>query len=208
MSRSSRTASGGGAARHRDLQHPPVEPERAVIPADRHQAALAPRVLGARVARLAAFGGGEPGVAVAAQHGPCPGSVEFPERARPRAGQFPAQLGVPGQRAVLAAAPPGGQFQHAAPHVAGRPQQPEHPLPLTAGHPQPAPRGPVYHPRRMGIVFSRHDHILARHTDKTANATPAGEHSPARIRSPPHWPAQPDELTGATTSSSVLDAPG
>ena len=41
----------GAAARHRDPQHPPVERERAVIPADRDQAAPAPRVPGASCRR-------------------------------------------------------------------------------------------------------------------------------------------------------------
>jgi len=179
------------ASRDRDGQHPPVEPEGAVIPADRHQGAPAARVPGARVALLAAFGGGEPGVAVAAQHRPGAGAVEFPERARPGFCQFPAQLGIPGQRLVLAPSPPGGQLQHGAPHVAGRPQQPEHPLPLMPGHPQPAPRGPAHHPRPLVITFSRHNLIMPEHTDKTASTVLTAEHSPPHIRGPSYRPALP-----------------
>ena len=156
----------------RDPQPPPVQGERARIPADRDQAPPPARVAGGLVAVLAAPGRGEPGVAVAAQHRPRPGGIQFAERAGAAGGQFPAQLPVPGQRRVLPAAAPGGQFQDAAPHVARRPQQPEHPVPLAPGQPQPAPRGAVDHPRRISVTLSRHDVIMTRHTDKTANTTP------------------------------------
>jgi hypothetical protein len=142
-----------------------------VIPAHRHQPAFPARVAGAHLAVLAALGGCEPGVAVAAQHRPRTRAVQFPERARPGGGQFPAQLLVGGQRRVPPASPPRGQFQGAAPHVAGRAQQPEHPIPLMPGHPQPAPCGAVHDPRRFTLTFSRHEIIMPKHTDKTTNAT-------------------------------------
>jgi hypothetical protein len=88
------------------------------VPADRDQAASAPREPGRVIARLALGGGGEPGVGVPAQHRPGAGAVELAEGARPGHGQFAAEFLVAGQQGVLAAAPPGVQFQHRAPHVA------------------------------------------------------------------------------------------
>ena len=183
MSRSSRMVSGGqplvtGIRSRR--------PSRVNVPEYQRTGTRAPppaRVAGGLVAVLAAPGGGEPGVAVAAQHRPRPGGVQFAERAGAGGGQFPAQLPVPGQRRVLPAAAPGGEFQDAAPHVARRPQQPEHPVPLVPGQAQPAPRGAVDYPRRISVTLSRHGLIMTRHTDKTANTTPkASEPAGPRIR--------------------------
>ena len=87
---------GGSAAGSRappGAQPPPVQRERAVIPAHRHQAAPAPRVPGALVTLLAAFRSGEPGVAVAAQHRPGAGAASSrtcPARRRPVPGTRPA----------------------------------------------------------------------------------------------------------------------
>ena len=152
---------------HREAQHPPVQGERARIPADRHQSPPAPREPRRAVPGPAPFGGGEPGVGVAAQHRPGAGAVELAESARPRRGQLPAQLLVGRQRGVLAAPPPPVQLQHGAPHVARRAQQPEQPVPLAAGHAQPAPRGAVHHRRRIPLTFSRHEAIKPPPTDKT-----------------------------------------
>jgi hypothetical protein len=154
------------APRDRDRQHPAIEAERAVIPADRHQGALAPRVPRITATLPAAPGGGEPGVAVAAQHRPRSRRVKLPERARPGPGQFPAQLLVPSSRPGAALAPPPVHVQHAAPHVPGRAQQPEQPLPLGRRHAQPAPRRAVNHPRRVPVSSPRHETSKPAPTDK------------------------------------------
>jgi len=72
-------------------------------------------------------GGGDGAAAVAGGARPRPGTVKFAEGTRPGCGQLPAQLLVAGQRSVLALPPPAVEFQHAAPHVARRAQQPEQP---------------------------------------------------------------------------------
>jgi hypothetical protein len=140
------------------------------------------RVAGGQVAGLAAFRGGEPGVAVAAQHRPGPGGVEFPEGARPGFGQRPAEFPVSGQGRVLAVPPPGVELQDGAPRVAGRAQQPESPFPLVAGEAQPGPGRSVHDPRRIRITFSRHETITARHTDKTTDVMPASPRGMPRAR--------------------------
>ena len=154
------------APRHRQPQPPPVQRERARIPAHRHQAPAAPREPRCLITGRTALGGGEPGVRIPAQHRPGPRAVQLPERARARARQLPAQLPISGQRRVLAAAPPGVQLQHAAPHVPGRPQQPEQAPPLPGGGAQPAPRGAVHHARRSRGTFSGHTASKAPPTDK------------------------------------------
>jgi hypothetical protein len=105
----------------------------------------------------------------------------------PGHGQLAAELLVAGQRRVLVAPSPLVQLEDGAPHVAGGAQQPEQPVPLGAGDPQPAPGGAVHHRRRVPLTFSRHEPMKASPTDKTT--PPATNHSPTTH----------DEITGATT---------
>jgi hypothetical protein len=163
------------APRHRQPQRPAIQPERAVIPAQRHQAAASPREPRRRISRLTALGCGEPRVAVAAQHRPCPGRVQLAERARSGCSQFPAQRGVPGQRRVLATAAPRVDLQHAAPHVAGRDQQPDEAAALTARGAQPAPRGAVHRARRIQATFPWHRATMPPPTD-ISRSCPAPAH--------------------------------
>jgi hypothetical protein len=172
-----RRAPSGG----REAQHPPVQGERARVPADGHKAAPPPREPRRGVPRPAPRGGREPGVGVAAQHRPGPDAVELAEGARPRRRQFPAQFLVARQRGALAAAPPPVQLQHGAPHIARRPQQPEQPVPLGAGHPQPAPGGPVHRRRRIPLTFSRHEPMKPDPTDKTAPPSGNSHSQPSPI---------------------------
>jgi hypothetical protein len=71
------------AARHRQPQPPPLQGERAVVIAGRHQPPPAPRIPDRGRAGLPAGRGCEPGVAVTAQHRPGTGTVQLPEGSRP-----------------------------------------------------------------------------------------------------------------------------
>jgi hypothetical protein len=91
---------GFGADRPPRYQQPlPVQPERARVPAHRHEATLAPREPGRLLTFSTASGRGEPGVRIPAQHRPRAFGVQLAECARPGTSQLPAQLPVPSQRA-------------------------------------------------------------------------------------------------------------
>jgi hypothetical protein len=87
-----------------------------------------------RLTLASALGGLEPGVAVAAQHRPCPDDRQLPERSR--AGELAAQRLIAGHRllALLVALPVA--VQQPRPHVPGRPQQPIAASGLPAGEAQ------------------------------------------------------------------------
>jgi hypothetical protein len=101
--RASRTHS---AACDRQSHPLALDREGAVVAADRDQGALAPREAGPLVL-AAAFGGLEPGVAVALEHRPCPYHRQLPERSG--AGELAAARLVAGDRllALLVALPVG-----------------------------------------------------------------------------------------------------
>ena len=149
------------ALRDRQAQHPAVQRERPRVPADRHHPPAPPREPRRQIPALAAPGGGEPCVTVAAQHRPGTRGIQLAEGTRAGSGQFPAQLLVGGQRPVLPAPPPPVQLQHAAPHITRRPQQPEQTPPLPPRHPQPAPRRPVHHGCRPGSTLPAHAPIIS-----------------------------------------------
>jgi hypothetical protein len=106
----------GLASRDRQPHPLALNRERAVVETDGDQGALAPREAGVQLTGLAALGGLEPGVAVAAQHRPC--SYHRQLRERSGAGELSAQRLVASDRplALLASLPVG--VQQPRPHVA------------------------------------------------------------------------------------------
>jgi hypothetical protein len=73
------------ALRDREAQHPAVHREPARVPADRHHTPAPPREPRRQIPALAAPGGGEPRVAVAAQHRPAPAESSSPKVPEPEA---------------------------------------------------------------------------------------------------------------------------
>ena len=191
------------ASRHRQPQRPPGQGERARIPAHRHQAPLPPRKSRRLVPARPALGRGEPCVGIAAQYRPGTCGIQFTERTRARCRKLPAQLFIPCQRGVLAAAPPRVDLQYAAPDIAGRPQQPGQPPPLPAGDTQPAPSGAVYHLGRTCGTLPGHAGIVSSPTVKTTQRRASGQPAPTASGTAP-WPAWPP----ATCTGRAADGPG
>jgi len=141
-----------------------LDPEGAVVEADRDQGALVAREPGPLM--TAVLGGLEPGVAVAAQHRPCPSHRQLPERSHP--GELAAQRLVASRRplALLAELPVG--VQQPRPHIPGRPQQPVAAAGLPAGGAQADCGGPV-HQTRSSNSTSRNSLVPAHHLKQQSN---------------------------------------
>jgi hypothetical protein len=175
---------GDGAARstHRTVQtHPqrrtsscssqpnalPLQDETAVPEPYRYQTSFTPGEPGGGIPTLAPLGGGEPRIAVTAQH--CFGAlgVQLPERSWSGLVQLTAQLLEIRDARHAAVAPPPVHVEHTCPHVTGRGQQSKTSSPLSRRHTQADPGGAHHHRGSIRINTSRHGVITASAYDKT-----------------------------------------
>ena len=148
-----------------------LDGERAVPEPHRHHPAFPTRETRADVAVLAAFGGGEPGVTVAAQHPFGADRGQLPEHTRPGPVQLTAQgLEVHDARQT-ALASPSVHVQQTRPHIPGRHQQSETPASLPGRDTQTNPGGPHHHPGPTTVTTPRHQMTTPRAHDKTTRTT-------------------------------------
>jgi hypothetical protein len=184
------------AAGHRNRQHPPVQAERAVIPAHRHHPPAAPREPRGEVSAPAPFRRRKPGVSVTAQHRPGTSGVEFPERARPRSGQHSAQLLVRRQRPGLTRP---RQVFNSSTHAHTSPAETSSPVrrrrwPRVSRSPARAVRYTTF-----GELGSRHLGMLQAHHHPPTKRPIQHPTQPAQVANTGRPQPPPDELTDPTT---------
>ena len=145
---------------------PPVEGERAVVPADRHSARRRRGNRADRVTGLAAFRPRRTrrrssGAAPTARR-PCPARRRCPARTRPVPGTAPGRPPAAGRGGAAAMV----ELQHARPDVHGGAQQREAPVPLGPGGRAASPGGAMHHAGRVRVTTSRHADTQAQGYDR------------------------------------------